>query len=184
MSITNKSKASLGKRCDGSLSIVTDSIQTSEAYQITSTSGWRIGPSSVLGTTSILSASTTYGTYTVTGGWTSNASTHNINPSAFCLNTSNIKVLCSFTIYCSDKANGGTRFGIIQGHYFRPAQQDDLAVDQWGNIVGATYAASWYTISTTKSSGLSTFSALTTNGIVQVSTDSNCRICWRADCAI
>lgn len=92
-----KSKASLGKRCDASLAIVADSInatsivstavQSAESYQTTST-GWKVGPASILGSSTALSSSTTYGTYSVCGGWTSNASSHTISSTDFCLNTS------------------------------------------------------------------------------------------------
>jgi hypothetical protein len=97
--------------------------------------------------------------------------------------------MANVTIYASDKTIGnssGSKFGIIQGHYFRVLPIDNVTTDGSGNIVSFNMGQ-WFTISTTKTSGFSTFSVATHpsgSGDLVVTTDSNCRIVWRADCAI
>jgi hypothetical protein len=123
-----------------------------------------MGPSAVLSSAS-LSATSTYGCYSVCGGWTSSAAaSHNIRNELFILSLSNTNIMGSFTIYASDKSSGGTRFGVLKGDYL---------------LVGST--PSFYTISTTKSASLTTLSATVSSSALVVTTDSACKVCWRFD---
>lgn len=153
----------------GNISSTRGSVNTYQNYTSTHP-GWRIGGSTFFSQNpNDLAASSTFGCYTVTGPWTqTDASSHTIPGGDFVLHSSATNLMCAFTIYCSDKTNGGNRLGVIQGHY----------------LLNVSLGASWFTISTTKNSALTTFSVTTFSTSIVVTTDTACRICWRADVCI
>jgi hypothetical protein len=131
---------------------------------------WRIGPASILKNSGAFANNVAMGCYTVTGAWnTNNNPAHIIQKHWFLQSSENTNAMASFTIYCSDKVtnSGGTRQGIIRGDYL---------------LLGGT--ATWYTISTTKTAALASFSASIWSTSLRVDCDSTCRICWRADVCI
>jgi hypothetical protein len=155
----------------GNISLTSGNISTARgsvsAYRdyLSSHPAWRIGASSILGATTAYSSTTPMGCYTVCGSWsTLNASSHTIPSSYFLQHPVVANASGSFTIYVSDKANSGTKQGVLRGDYL---------------LVSGT--ATFYTISTTKTAGLTTFSVATSGTALVVSTDTNCRMCWRFD---
>lgn len=158
----------------GNISLTTGDIQTSRGSVLSyrdfksTHPAWRIGSSSILGSSSAFSATTTMGCYTVSGSWTSlNASSHTIRAEWFLLNPTNDNVMVSFTIYVSDKANGGSKLGIIRADYFLSAA-----------------SVNFYLTTINKIPTLITLTATNSGTSVVVTSDSNCRMCWRADVAI
>lgn len=153
-------------------SITSGSQITSNRDFITTNSNWRIGASEIFNTATI-ALSAAIGCYKVTSsGWTTTGSSHVIDPTLFILNTEHRNIVGTFTIYCSDKVRTGTaRAGVIRCDYLYS--------------YGAT-AATVMTISTTKSSNLTTFSVTNTasSAGITVSTDSVCRVAWVFEGAI
>lgn len=160
----------------GNLTLTSGNISSTRgsvnAYQQFSTThpGWRIGGSSFFSQNpNTISGSTTFGCYTITGPWTvTDASTHTIAAGDFVIHSPASNLMCVFTIYCSDKAVSGSKLGIIEGHY----------------LLSASGGASFYTISTTKNASLTTFSVTTSSTSLVITTDTSCRICWRADVSV
>lgn len=132
-------------------------------------SSWRMGPASLLSSTAI-STTDAAGCYLVSsGGWSVVSNTHEIHPTDFLLSTQHRSVVGQFRIFCSDKASSTSKNGIITADYYF----------QSGTTTGTIF-----TISTSKTANLSTFSVAATaasSGIyggITVTTDSGCRISW------
>jgi hypothetical protein len=162
----------------GSITLESGNITATQGYVgayrdiVFSQPTWRMGPSGLLNSTAAIGNNVTIGCYSVSSDWTTTDSTsHLINLAHLFHHINNTNAMASLTIYVSDKVTSGSagtaKLGIMKGDLLRTA---------------STY--SWFTISVTRSSTLTTFSATGGASALTVTTDTGMRLCWRADVCI